>query len=306
MRHQGFFRELKTNAPLYVMVLPGVVFFVLFNYLPMAGIQVAFRHFNFREGLFGSPWVGLENFRFFLTNPRVGRVVWNTFFLNLSFIVVHTILQISGALMLNELRSKWFRKVTQSLTFLPYFVSWIIVSVFVYNLLNYDYGALNRLIEGLGLESVAFYNSPQLWPLILILVDSWKWIGFGSIIYLAALSGINPEYYEAAIIDGARKMQQIRFVTLPLLLPTVLILSLLALGRVLNADFGMFYGIIGDNSVLFPTTDVVDTFVFRSLRVLGDIGMASAVGFLQSIVGFLMVLASNLMVRRLHPEGALF
>lgn len=288
------------------MVLPGVVFFVLFNYLPMAGIQVAFRHFNFREGLFGSPWVGLENFRFFLTNPRVGRVVWNTFFLNLSFIVVHTILQISGALMLNELRSKWFRKVTQSLTFLPYFVSWIIVSVFVYNLLNYDYGALNRLIEGLGLESVAFYNSPQLWPLILILVDSWKWIGFGSIIYLAALSGINPEYYEAAIIDGARKMQQIRFVTLPLLLPTVLILSLLALGRVLNADFGMFYGIIGDNSVLFPTTDVVDTFVFRSLRVLGDIGMASAVGFLQSIVGFLMVLASNLMVRRLHPEGALF
>ncbi len=298
--------ELRKNAPLYLMVLPGVVLFILFNYLPMAGIQVAFRHFNFREGLFRSEWVGLENFKFFLTSPRVVRVVWNTLFLNISFIVVHTALQITGALLLSELRSKWYKRLMQSLTFLPYFVSWIIVSVFVYNLLNYDYGALNRLLVTLGFERVAFYSQPELWPVILILVDSWKWIGFGIIIYLATLSGISPEYYEAATIDGASRLQQIRHITLPLLLPTVSILSLLALGKVLNADFGMFYGIIGDNSVLFPTTDVVDTFVFRALRVLGDIGMASAVGFLQSIVGFFMVLGSNLAVRRLHPEGALF
>ncbi|MFW6231792.1 MAG: ABC transporter permease [Spirochaetota bacterium] len=299
-------QELRKNAPLYLMVVPGVVLFILFNYLPMAGIQVAFRHFSFRDGLFRSEWVGLENFRFFLTSSRVLRVVWNTFFLNLSFIVVHTVLQIAGALLLNELRSSWYKRITQSLTFLPYFVSWIIVSVFVYNLLNYDYGALNRLLATLGFEPVAFYGRPELWPVILILVDSWKWMGFGIIIYLATLSGISPEYYEAATIDGASRLQQIRHITLPLLLPTVSILSLLALGKVLNADFGMFYGIIGDNSVLFPTTDVVDTFVFRALRVLGDIGMASAVGFLQSIVGFFMVLGSNLAVRKLHPEGALF
>ncbi|MFP4377571.1 MAG: ABC transporter permease [Spirochaetales bacterium] len=303
---KNFIGEIKKNYPLYVMVLPGVILFLLFNYLPMAGIQVAFRHFNFREGLFRSEWVGFENFRFFLTSPRVARVVWNTFVLNISFIVVHTVLQIAGALMLNELRTRWFKKLTQSLTFLPYFVSWIIVSVFVYNLLNFEYGAVNNLLVSVGLEPVAFYRRPEFWPLILILVDSWKWIGFGMIIYMATLSGISPEYYEAATIDGASRWQQTWRITIPMLIPTVSILSLLALGRVLNADFGMFYGIIGDNSVLFPTTDVVDTFVFRALRVLGDIGMASAVGFLQSIVGFLMVLGSNLVARRLNPEGALF
>ena len=301
-----FIGEIKKNYPLYLMVLPGVVIFLLFNYLPMAGIQVAFRRFNFRGGLFRSEWVGLENFRFFLTSPRVARVVWNTLFLNISFIVVHTVLQVAGALMLNELRTGWFKKLAQSLTFLPYFVSWIIVSVFVYNLLNFEYGALNNLLATMGLEPVAFYSRPELWPVILILIDSWKWIGFGIIIYLATLSSISPEYYEAATIDGASRWQQTWRITIPMLIPTISILSLLALGRVLNADFGMFYGIIGDNSVLFPTTDVVDTFVFRALRVLGDIGMASAVGFLQSIVGFLMVLGSNLLARRLNPEGALF
>lgn len=298
--------ELRRNRVLYTMAIPGILAFVAFYYLPMFGLVVAFKEYNFRDGILGSPWVGLENFRFFLGSPKILEVVRNTVVLNVAFIAIHTVLQVVAAILLNEVRGKYFKKTVQSFMFLPYFISWIIVSVFVYNVFSYEYGFLNGMLERWGLTRVNFYGISEAWPFILIVVDSWKWIGYGAVIYLAALAGIDDAYYEAARIDGASRWQRIRHVSIPLILPIVSILTLLQVGRILNADFGMFYGIIGDNSVLFKYTDVIETFVYRSLRQLGDIGMASAVGFVQSIVGFVMVVGSNALVRRYHAEGALF
>jgi putative aldouronate transport system permease protein len=300
------FSELRKNRALYLLMVPGVLLLVAFNYFPLAGLVVAFKNFNYSDGIFRSPWAGLENFKFFLGSSSWIRVVRNTIVLNFSFIVVHTFAQVAFALLLNELRIGWYKKTCQSLSFLPYFISWIVVSVFAYNLLNYEFGALNTLLKAYGAKPVDVFGNPSIWPPLLVAIDTWKWFGYGAVIYLAVLAGINPEYYDAATMDGAGRWQQVRFVSLPMLVPTVSILTLLSVGRILNSDFGMFYGIIGDNSVLFSTTDVIDTFVYRALRRLGDFGMASAVSLLQSIGGFLLVLVSNLVARRYAEGGALF
>jgi putative aldouronate transport system permease protein len=306
VKFKGIGGELKKNRVLYLMAVPGILAFLAFNYLPMFGLIVAFKEYNFRDGLFGSPWIGLENFRFFVGSPKILQVIRNTVVLNISFIAIHTVMQVGSALMLNEVSGKWFKKSVQSLMFLPYFVSWIIVSVFVYNIFSYEYGVLNGFLDRIGAEKVNFYAMSGAWPFLLMLVDSWKWVGYGAVIYLAALAGIDDAYYEAARIDGASRWQCIRHISIPLIMPVILILTLLAIGRILNADFGMFYGIIGDNSILFKYTDVIETFVYRSLRQLGDVGMASAVGFVQSIIGFGLVVGSNTLVRRYRSEGALF
>lgn len=297
--------ELKKHSVLYIMCLPAIIFFILFNYLPIGGMIVAFKNFNFRDGIFGSPWAGFKNFEFIIRSDMVTRVIFNTIFLNILFIVAGIALGILFAVLLNE-TSLHFRKFVQPVLLLPYFLSWVAVAAIVYSILSYDIGSLNTLLKKLGFEAVNMYNMPILWPGLLTFINSWKTVGLNTVIYTAVLTGIDPSLYEAAQIDGASRRQQIRFISIPMLIPTVIVLTLLSIGRILNADFGLFFNIIGNNSILYSTSDVVDTFVYRSLRQLGDIGMAAAVSFLQSVVGFLFILVMNFLVRKINRENALF
>ncbi|MBB6637248.1 ABC transporter permease [Cohnella thailandensis] len=308
MKRHGVLRELIQNRQLLVMFLPVATLLFLFCYLPLSGLIIPFKDFDFSKGIFGSDWMDplFNNFDYLLSSDVAYRAIRNTVLLNALFIAVGLLFEVGFALVLNELRNKYFKRITQSLTFLPFFISWIVVGVFTYNLLNYDNGAINRFLEWLGFEAVDFYSNAGLWPAILVIALRWKMTGYGTIIYLAALTSIDHSYYEAASIDGASRWQQIRYISLPMLRPTIIILTLLAIGRIMNADFGMFYAMVGDASPLFPTTDVIDTLVYRSLRKSGDIGMASAAGFLQSVIAFVLVLASNHAARKIDRDSAIF
>lgn len=308
MKSNGIIRELLRNRTLLLMFLPVATLLFLFNYLPLAGLVIAFKDFDFAKGIFGSVWMDplLNNFEYLFSSSTAYRAMRNTILLNALFISVGLVFEVGFALLLNEIRNKYFKRVTQSLTFLPFFISWIVVGVFAYNLMNFESGAINRLLEAIGLQPIDFYSKAGLWPLILTVAIRWKVTGYGTIIYLAALTSIDNSYYEAASIDGATRWQQIRYISIPMLRPTIIILTLLAVGRIMNADFGMFYAMVGDASLLFPTTDVIDTFVYRSLRKSGDIGMASAAGFLQSLIAFVLVIGSNYTARKIDKDSAIF
>jgi putative aldouronate transport system permease protein len=306
MKGHTFWSDLKNYRVLLLMLAPAVAFFLLFAYVPMAGIIIAFKHYDYAGGIFGSPWNGLDNFRFFFESGDAWRVTRNTALYNIAFIVVNNALQIFAAIMLFEVGGKWFRKITQSALFLPYFISWVVVGAIAYNLLNYDIGTVNALLRGLGLEPIDIYNTPAYWPYILVLVSAWKGLGYGTVMYLAAITGIDTEQYEAAEIDGANIFQRIRKVTIPNLYPTIIILVLLAVGNIFRGDFGMFYNMIGNNGLLFSSTDVIDTFVFRSLITSNDIGMSAAAGVFQSVLGFATIMTVNYAVRKYDKDRALF
>lgn len=306
---QGIFmKEMKKNGSVYLMFLPAALLLILFNYMPLGGLVIAFKDFNFSQGIWGSDWMSplFENFRFLFTSEAAIRSFINTLILNTLFIVTGVIFEVGLALLLNEIHGRIFRKVAQSFTLLPYFVSWIVVGVFTYNLFSADSGMINGLLQHLGMEKVSWYSKSEWWPAILTVINRWKGTGYGAIIYFAALSGIDATYYEAAEIDRATKWQQIRYITIPLLMPTVIVMTLLNIGKIMNADFGMFFAIVGDAPGLFKTTDVIDTFVYRSLRQTGDIGMASAAGFVQSIISFILVLFSNRLARKIDSDSAIF
>jgi len=296
------------HRALYLMALPGILYFFVFCYLPMFGVIIAFKNYNFRDGILGSPWAGFDNFEFFFTSPDLFRVTYNTLFLNALFIVVGTAVAVGAAILLNEIRSKYGARIFQTLIFFPYFISWIVVALFLGTFLAYEKGIINRLLIDFGMERFDFMNSPAVWPAILVIVYLWKSTGYGVIIYLAAISGINPDYYEAARIDGASRLQQVMRILLPQLRPTILVLFILAVGRIFYGDFGMIYALVGDNGQLYSTTDVIDTYVFRSMRTLGDMGMTSAVGLYQSLMGMLMILITNWISKKLSDEkqGVLF
>jgi len=298
----------QTNRALYAMALPGILFFLIFSYLPMVGVIIAFKDYNFEDGVFGSPWMGFANFEFFFSSPDFFRVTYNTLFLNSLFIVIGTTVSLLISILLNEIRSKLGARLFQNLIFFPYFISWIVVSLFLGTFLAYEKGIINQLLSSIGLERIDFMNSPELWPAILVIVYLWKITGYSVIIYLAAITGVNPEYYEAARIDGASRIKQIYHILLPQLKPTILVLFILAVGRIFHGDFGMIYALVGDNGQLFPTTDVIDTYVFRSMRTLGDMGMTSAVGLYQSFMGLIMVLITNWISKKISDEnqGVLF
>lgn len=306
MKNQGFFSDLKKYRALLLMLTPAVLFFLLFAYVPMAGIVLAFKQFNYQGGIFGSPWNGLENFRFFMESGDAWRVTRNTALYNIAFIIVNNLLQIVTAILLFEVAGKWFRKVTQTVLFLPYFISWVVVGAIAYNLFNYDVGTLNVMLRSIGLGPIDIYNTAAYWPLILIVVSAWKALGYGSIMYLAAITSIDTEMYEAAEIDGANIFQRIIKITIPNLMPTVIILFLLAIGNIFRGDFGMFYNMVGNNGLLFSSTDVIDTYVFRSLTTSNEIGMSAAAGFYQSILGFATILLANYAVRKYDKDRALF
>jgi putative aldouronate transport system permease protein len=302
----GVLGEIKNNGKLYLLALPGFVFLFIFSYIPMLGHLVAFEKYDFRKGIFGSPFCGLDNFKFFFMGRDWITVTWNTVFLNSLFIFFGLGLAVFIAIFLSEVKNALFKRVSQSLIFLPYFVSWLVVSLMTYSLLNQTDGLINNVLVSLGLPKVSFYLNANLWPAILTIIYVWKVTGYYSIIFIAAILGISQDYYDSASLDGASKWQQIRFITMPLIRPTFIILLLLCIGRIFYGDFGMIYGIIGDNGVLFPTTDIIDTYTFRALRMLGNFGMSSAVGLYQSVMGLVTILVFNHLIKKRDPNLTLF
>ncbi|MEK5163545.1 ABC transporter permease subunit [Paenibacillus sp. FSL R5-0527] len=305
-RKRSKLKHIVRNPFLYAMAVPGLLFFLVFSYFPIYGIMIAFKDYNFAKGITGSEWVGLKNFNYFFTSDDFWVILRNTLVLNMLFILFTTAAAVLIALMFNEIRNKYFKRISQSLIFLPYFMSWIVVGMIVQSLFGGEEPMINTWLQNFGLEPVNWMFESKLWPFILTVIRVWQGAGYLSIIFLAAITGISEDLYEAARIDGASKLQIVLRITLPLLVPTVMIMTLLAVGKIFNGDFAMIYAIIGDNSLLYPTTDVIDTFVFRSMRQLHDFGMSSAVGLFQSVMGLIFVIAANWVTRRVSKESALF
>ncbi len=303
---EGFAREMVANRSLYLMILPALVVLILFAYLPMYGIQVAFRNYNASDGITGSPWVGLKNFLFFFKSIFFGRLTFNTLFLNLLFLCAGLVMQVSTAVLINEVLSRRYQKILQTAMFFPYFLSWIVVSTLVNALLNESYGIMNNILRFLGSEGVVWYKKPEYWPAILTIANVWKSMGYGIVIYLAKIAGIDQEMYEAARIDGANKAQEIFGITLPNLVPTIVLLLLLGVGNMFRGDFAMVYQLTGEGGVLNATTDVIDTFVYRAMRVQGQYGLSAAIGLYQSLMGLILVLLSNWLVKRYDRDMAIF
>lgn len=303
---RGFLSEIRRNKVAYLLALPAAVYTIIFGYLTMPYMLIAFQKFNYKTGLFNSPWIGFDNFKFFFASPRAWEITFNTLKLNFFFILFGTLAALVLAILFNELKSRMFSRITQSTILFPHFLSWVIVSYVLYSLLSTEYGLVNRALESLGLQTVNWYSSPSYWTSILVGTHVWKDIGINLVIYLAAIAGIDGSYYEAGKIDGATRFQLIRYITVPLLMPTIMILSLLALGKIMYGSFDMIYAIIKDNGILYPTTDVIDTYVFRSLRNIGNPAQAMAIGLYQAVVGFILVYTSNKIVRKINPDHALF
>lgn len=304
----GLLRELARNRYLYLLTLPGILYFLVFCYFPLIGLYIAFVDYNPLAGAFGllSPFVGLENFRFFFTSNDWLLVTINTLWLNLLFITTGLAVQIFMAVALNEVSGRRFKKIAQSFMFLPNFLSWTVVSVLSLALFSTDEGVVNKIVTALGGTAINFYQEASVWPLLLVLLRLWKGVGFGTVIYLATITSIDQELFEAARIDGANRLQSILSITLPLLKGTTVMLLIMAVGGIFYGDFGMIYALVGDNPMLRDTTDVIDTFVYRALRLNNDVGMSSAVGLFQSVVGFIMVLATNAVTRRIDKDSSLF
>ncbi|KRF42350.1 sugar ABC transporter permease [Paenibacillus sp. Soil787] len=305
-KKSSFIQEIRKNHLLYLLTLPAILLIFVFAYLPIFGIVIAFQDYNPIKGIFGSDFVGFKNFRFFLESNEIFKVLFNTVFLNLLFIMCGTIVSVSIAVMFSELKSKKFKVITQTMVTLPNFLSWTVVAMIISVFFTYQGGILNKILNTFGFESVAFFNEAAYWPFFLVCIKIWHGAGFGSIVYLAAISGINPEIYESAGMDGASRWDKIWHITLPLLKPTVILLLLLAVGGIFYGDIGMIYAIVGKNALLYPTTDVIDTYVYRALTDLGDISMSAAVGFFQSVVGFVLVVAANQITRKLSNDSALY
>jgi putative aldouronate transport system permease protein len=298
-------KKVNKSKTLILMVLPAILICFLFSYLPMAGVVLAFKNYNYRDGIF-SPWVGFNNFRFFFVSGKALEVSLNTILYNLLFLVTGTTSQILVAILVAEMSGKYYKKICQSFMFIPFFISWVVVSAFMYNIFNYDTGVANGILRQFQLEPVNIYSKPGYWYFILPILFVWKNVGYGSVLYLAAIVGFDVEYYEAATVDGANRFQKIFKITIPLLVPTIVILTLLSLGRILKGDFDMFYNIIGQNGLLYKTTDIIDTFVFRSIVQVSDIGMTAAVSFYQSALCLIIIVATNALVKKYHSDYALF
>ena len=305
-RRSSFMKELRTNKAMLVMLAPAVIWFLIFSYIPMSGIILAFKQFNYRLGIFGSPWNGFTNFRFFFIGGAAWRITRNTILYNLAFIVYGNIMQLLVAISLSEMSRMFYKKLTQSIIFLPYFISWVLVGGFVFAIFNRDYGMYSNFVASLGFQRPDIYGSPNIWPLLIVMIQCWKSVGYGSVIYLAAITSIDPSLNEAALIDGANIFQVVRHITLPCLAPTIITLVLLRIGSIFRGDFQMFYQLTGNNGLLYSTTDVIDTYVMRSMLTNSDYGMAAAAGTYQSVFGFITVMIFNGITKKVERDYALF
>ena len=307
-RGKSFFHELKKSRTLLLMLLPAAVTIFIFAYLPMGGMILAFKNFNYKDGIWGSPWTKgiFDNFKFFFLSGKAFSVTANTFLYNLSFIAVNTFFAVLFAVILSEAGNKYFKKLTQSAIFLPYFVSWVIVGTIAYNLLNYENGVVNGILGLLGLEPVNIYANGPAWRIIIVLFNAWKSVGYSMVVYLAAVTGVDMQLHESAKIDGANIFQRVRHVTFPAILPTVVTMVLLDVSKIFRGNLDLFYQLVGKNGALYDSTDVIDTFVFRSLLETSDIGMAASAGFYQSILCFVTIMLVNGIVKRVQSDYALF
>lgn len=297
----------QRNFGLLSMVIPGTLALILFSYLPMLGIFIAFKNINYTKGMFGSPWIGFKNFEFFLKTPDAWIITRNSVLYNVAFIVLGTIAAVAVAVALDGLRAKRVSRLYQGVMFLPYFFSWIVISTLVFSFLSTDLGFFNKqLFPALGIQPVNWYIERIYWPFIIVFVNLWKYTGYCSVIYLAAIAGIDQNCFEAAALDGASRWQVIMRIMIPLISYVIIIQVLLSIGRLFYSDFGLFYQVPQNMGPLFKATNVIDTYVYRTLVNMGDIGMSAAAGLYQSAVGFVLVLVSNLIVRRIDPEKSLF
>lgn len=306
-RVKNFKIRFKQYLPYYIMLLPGLLYLFINNYMPIGGVLVAFKDINFSEGIFASPWVGLKNFEFLFRNGDIWVITRNTILYNLAFLVLNNVIPLAIAIFLSLINSKKSLKFYQTVILIPHLISMVVVSFLVYGFLSSDMGFFNRsLLPALGIEPVSWYTNPVYWPFILPLVNVWKSAGYQSIVYLASVIAIDKEYYEAAELDGATFWQQLKKITMPMVKPTVIMLVLLQIGRIFYSDFGLFYQVTMDSGMIYSTTNVIDTYVFRALMTLGDYGMSSAAGLYQSVVGFILVIISNAVVKKWSSENALF
>jgi len=305
-----FKRTMRRFWPLYLMFLPGAVYLFINCYIPMFGIQIAFRQYNAVDGVYASPWVGLKNFEFLFKTNDAFVMVRNTLLYNLVFIVLGTVLAVAVAIILNEIRSKKAKQLYQTIILIPFLISMVIVSYLAFAFLSNGNGFINNtLLKLLGVPKeqwIQWYNEPKYWPFIIVLVNIWKGLGYNMILYYATICGIDSTLYEAAVVDGATRWQRIRNVTLPGLKSTVIILTLMALGGIFRSDFGLFYQVPQNSGPLINVTQTIDTYVYRGLMQTNNIGMSSAAGLYQSVVGFILVVSANLVVRKIDNESALF
>ncbi len=306
MKKTGFIHEIKKNKILFLMLIPALALVFVMAYLPMSGLVLAFKNYRYDLGVFGSAWNGFDNFEFLFSSGTGWLITQNTIFYNLLNLVTSQGLAIFIAIVISEMSGKVYKKFSQSVIFLPYFISWVIVGTFVFNIFNYETGVLNNVLTSLGFEPVNMYSIPNAWPFIICFFNAWKWSGYNSIIYIAAITGVDAECYEAADIDGANIFQKIRCITFPAIKPTIITMFLLQIGRILRGDFEMFYQIVGNNGQLYNATDVIDTYVFRSLLTNANMGMTAAATFYQSALCFVIIIIVNKIVKKLEADYALF
>mgnify|MGYP002516256504 CR=1 FL=1 len=300
-------QKIRQWIPLYIMLLPGVVYLLINNYIPIAGIVVAFKKFTPSGGLFFSKWNGLKNFNYLVGNPDIAKIMRNTLLYNLAFLVINNVLGIALAILITDVASERLRKLFQSSILLPFLISIVVVSYIVFALFSHENGMMNNsILPFFRKNAVQWYNEKKWWPLILISVNTWKNVGYGTLIYIAAIAGVDPTYYEAAELDGAGKWQQIKNVTIPCLRTAIITLVILGIGRIFYSDFGLFYQVPQNSGSLFDITNTVDTYVYRALMISGGVGKSAAAGLLQSVIGFILVMLSNAFARKISPESAIF
>lgn len=299
-------KRIKKAIPIYVMLLPGFIYLLINNYLPMGGLIMAFKNIKWNVGIWKSDWVGFANFEYLFKTPDALNITRNTILYNIAFIVVNLIVALLYAIMLSEIRRKLFVKVYQTVIMLPFMISMVIVSYLAYAFLAGDTGLINGVLKTVGLPTVSWYTNPKYWPFILVIVNCWKGVGYGTVVYLSSILGVDPELYEAASVDGINELQKIRYITLPLLKPTIITMVMLSVGRIFYSDFGLFYQVPMASGPLMNVTNTIDTYVYQGLIKLGDVGMSSAAGFYQSMVGFIMILLANWLTTKYSKENALF
>ena len=299
--------KVKKWTPVYLMMIPGALYLLINNYIPMFGLVIAFKQVDFQKGILASPWIGFQNFQFLFQTKDAFVITRNTLLYNIAFIFLNTFIGILFAIFICDISWKTGKNVYQSAILFPYLMSWVIVGYIIYAIFSMQYGIVNKsILPALGMDPLMWYNDPKYWPAILIITNTWKGIGYGCLIYISSINGIEASYFEAAELDGANKFQQIWNITMPEILPSVITLTLLSIGRIFYSDFGLFYQVPRDSGLLYSTTNTIDTYVYRGLMKLGNVGMASAAGFYQSVVGFILVLLSNWVVRKISPDNALF
>lgn len=297
--------KFKRWVPLYLMMAPGLIYLFINNYMPMAGLVVAFKNYNAVDGIFNSPWSGFSNFTYLFNDAWT--ITRNTLLYNIAFIIINLILGVMFAIFICDIKSKKCKTLYQSAILLPFLMSIVIVSYITFAFFSGENGMLNKtILPMMGKDAVSWYTEPKYWPVILVIVNTWKGVGYGCLIYISSIAGIDPSYFEAAELDGATRWKQIRYITIPSIMPSIITLTLLNIGRIFYSDFGLFYQVTQNSGQLYEATNVIDTYVYRALLQSGNIGMASAAGFYQSIVGFVCVLAANMVVKKLSPENAMF